>query len=251
MSNDLFDTADNAVETKPEFSTWGECFVEMFEAVWPKGEGLQRFDPTIHKAADKFVRIEIAVIPLDEMNARFNAEFKGNVTGWNNRDWAAVTLPSIKALGIGARDIVGKWVKVTKKPNGKTYEKKKDGVKTGEKGDLTDFLFMKVFASQDACLADYLATRAGDPQTEESADAFPVSEPAPQPIPSAQPTGPNDDILRKFANAIVTSAAKQANKDMAQTLAIAGPQLAANPMLKGKFGPDSADVLEMITEACK
>ena len=124
-------------------------------------------------------------------------------------------------------------------------------MKTGEKGELTDFLFAKVFASQDACLADYLATKAGDPATEDSAADFPVSEPAAQPIPAPQPTGPNDDILRKFANAIVTSAAKNANKDMAQTLAIAGPQLAANPMLKGKFGPDSAEVLEMIAEACK
>lgn len=261
--SDLFDQADNAVETKPEYSTWGQCFAEIYEAVWQKGaRSPERYDPTIHKASDKFTRIEIQVIPLDEMNARFNAEFKGNVTGWNNREWASVVLPSLKAIGLPARAMNNAWVKITKKPNGKFYDKKSydeaGNIINVEKKELTDFLFVKLFASQDACLADYLATQAGDPQSADSAADFPVSEPvasAPlnqNPIPAqSAPAGPSNDILLKFARAIVTNAAKTAGKDMAKTLEIVKAQLDTNTMLNGKYKADSAEVLEMVAEACQ
>lgn len=262
MNNqDLFYQADNAVETKPTYETWGQAFVEMFEAVWPKGSSAaERFDETIHNEKDKFIRIEIAIVPLDEMNAKFNTEFKGNVTGWNNKDWAAVVLPSIKALGISARDIHGKFVKIAKKPNGKFYDKKRDGVKTGERGELTDFLFVKVFASQDECLADYVATKAGDPVSTLSDADFPaldghnlvidkigelINETA-----KATQTAPGNDILLKFARALVTAAAKD-NKDLTAVTEKVRLQLDANPMMKGKFTADSPEVLTMIVEACQ
>jgi len=246
--SDIFDQADNAVETKPEFSTWGQVAASFYEAIWAKGQPApERFDASVHSPADKFIRAEIMIIPLDEMNAKFPAEFKGNVTGWNNRDWAAVILPSIKALNLSVRDIADKWVKVTKKPNGKFYEKKKDGVKTGEKAELTDFLFVKLFASQDECLADFLATKAGEPVTQASADAFPVDVPV-QAV-TAAPAQPGDAILEKFLKAIIDGAAKN-SKDLATVTEAVRVQLAGNPMLGKKFNVDMPEVLTLIMAAC-
>lgn len=251
MNNmDLFDQAENAVETKPEYRTWGQAFVEMYEAVWPKGASApERFDATIHNPADRFIRIEIAVVPLDEMNAKFNTEFKGNVTGWNNRDWVAVVLPSIKALGVSARDIPGKFVQITKKPNGKFYEKKKDGVKTGERAELTDFLFTKIFPGHDECLADYLEHKAGSPSSPLSDADFPAMPDA-QPAPAPAVSTPGAEILLKFARALVTSAAKDTKDPTAVTEKVR-TQLDANPMMKGKYTVESPEILAMIIEACQ
>jgi len=245
QGQDIYDTADNAVETKPEYAYWGQVAMELFEAVWPKGaQACERFDPTIHNANDRFIRGEIVIICIDEMQARFNAEWKGNVTGWNNRDWAAIILPSIKALGISARELPGKFVKVVKKPNGKFYEKKKDGVKTGEKAELTDFLFVKLFASMDACTADYLETKAGDPVSPTSDAAFPVADAPLNNVP-VQTQAP-DALLLKFAQAIVTSAAKNAPGDVAKITELVRAQVDVNPLLKGKFTTDSIEIQEMI-----
>lgn len=248
--SDIYDQADNAVETKSEYSTWGQAFVEMYEAVWPKGSSSpERFDAQIHSPNDLFIRAEIAIVPLDEMNAKFNAEFKGNVTGWNNRDWASVVLPSIKALGVSARDIPGKYVKITKKPNGRFYEKKKDGVKTGERAELTDFLFVKIFESQEACLADYLEYKAGTPVSGLSDADFPAM-PAAEPTKVVTPATPNNDILLKFAKALVVAAAKD-TKDLTAVTEKVRAQLDANSMMKGKYTVDSPEVLTMIMEACQ
>lgn len=245
--SDLLDQVDNAVETKPEYSTWGCAWAEFFEAVWPKGSSAcERFDPTIHNPADKFIRGEIVVTPITEMNARFSAEWKGNVTGWNNRDWAAVILPSIKALGISAREIPGRFVKITKRPNGKFYEKKKDGVKTGEKAELTDFLFVKIFESEAACVADYLETKAGTPG-EASVDLFPDAVPAV--AQAAANVAAPDSILLKFAQAMVKQAALQFPGDLAKITEHVGLQISKNPMLAGKYTMESPEIVEMLVAA--
>lgn len=245
--SDLLDQVDNAVETKPEYSTWGVCWAEFFEAVWPKGSSApERFDPSIHNPADKFIRGEIIVTPITEMNARFSAEWKGNVTGWNNRDWAAVILPSIKALGISARQVSGTFVKITKRPNGKFYEKKKDGVKTGEKAELTDFLFVKIFESEAACIQDYLETKAGSP-TDASADIFPDAATAP--AQAAASVAAPDALLLKFAAALVKQAATQAPGDLAKITELVSLQISKNPMLAGKYTMESPEIAEMILAA--
>lgn len=252
MNNmDIYDEADSAVETKPSYDTWGQVTMELYEAIWQKGQSApERFDATFHNPKDRFIRVEIAVIALNEMNAKYPAEFKGNVTGWNNKDWAGAVLPSIKALGISARELPGKFVKVTKKPNGKFYDKKKDGVKTGERGELSDFLFVKIFASQAECLADYLETTAGNPASPLSDADFPATPDTP--APAAPPTGgPGSDILLKFAKALVVAAAKEHNKDLTAVTEKVKVQIEANPMMAGKFTADSPEILGMIIEACQ
>jgi len=241
--SDIYDEAANAVETRPEYSTWGECNMDMFEAVWPKGaKAPERFDASVHQPSDRFIRCEIMIIALDEMEARFPTEWKGNATGWNNRDWTAATLPSIKALSVPLKELIHKYVKVTRRPNGKMYEKKVAGVGTGEKKELTDFLFVKIFQNKGDCLADFLA-RGGEPMTQASADAFPAT-------PAQTPAMVADAVLLKFASAIVASAAKNTNKDVLATTELVKTQIDKNPMFAGKITSDSPEILEMILAAC-
>lgn len=242
----IFEEAENAVETKPEYSTWGECILDMYEAVWNKdARQWERFDASIHQPSERVVRAEIAIIPLDEMNARFNTEAKFSVTGYSNREWAAVTLPSIKATNTNLRDLNGKFVKITRKPNGKFYDKKVNGQPTGEKKELTDFLFMKVFASGDECRLDYLS-RGGEP-TAASEDVFPSAQPTPVPaVPNVTP----DAILLKFAQAIIAGAVKNAGKDIGTVTTMAEKQINTNPMFAGRYSVNSPEILEMIITAC-
>jgi hypothetical protein len=251
MNNvDLFDQVENAVETKPEYATWGQCFMEVFEAVWPKGGSVVRFDGNIHKPSDKFTRIEITIVPLDEMNARYPTELKTNASGWNNRDWTTATLPSIKALNVSVRSLPGSFVKVVKKPNGKFYDKKKDGEKTGEKGELTDFLFVKVFESQDACLADYLEEKAGSPGSPLSDADFPAVPDA-QPDPVVTPTTIPNETLLKFIRSFAVNAAREKGKDLVAVSEKVQAQIDANPAMKGKFTADMPEVMAFIAEACQ
>jgi hypothetical protein len=243
-NQDIFDQADNAEETKPIYETWGQVNMELYEAIWQKGQSApERFDASVHDASSRFIRGEIVVIPIDEMNAQFSAEWKGNVTGWNNKEWVSIVLPSVKALGVSARDLNNKWVKVTRKPGGRFYTKKD----TQERKELNDFLFSKIFASQDECIADYLEEKAGSPASPLSDSDFPALDPTPA---TTTTTGPGNDILLKFARALVTSAAKD-SKDLAAVTEKVRTQLDANPMMAGKYTADSPEILEMIIEACQ
>lgn len=236
--SDIYEQAETATETKPTYATWGECNLSMYEAVWQKGASApEAFDANIHKASDKFIRAEISIIPLAEMEARFATEWKGNVTGWNNKEWATVILPSLRDAGINLRELNGKFVKVVRKPNGKFYEKKVAGVGTGEKKELSDFLFVQMFANEDACRADFLAGK-GD------------TAPATESVHQAAAAGVNNDLILKFTDAIVKKAAKDSGKDFALTVELVGQAIAKNAMLSGKITADSEAVLDMIAQAC-
>jgi len=246
--SDLLNEAENAVETKPSFMTWGQVNFTAYECVWPKGSMPVAFNPDVHKRSERKLRIEIVVIPLDEMQARFNAEAKFVA---DTHDWAAVTLPSLKALSQPLASLNDAWVKIEKRPNGKKYAKKdkNTGLPTGEMGENQDFLFLKVFQSQDACLADYLSENAGEPTTEASADAFPVSEPAVTPVTQAAPVYP-PALVMQFAQAIVTGAVqKLGNMGKAAVTENVRVQIEAAPFFSGKKLTELPEIQAMIDAA--
>jgi hypothetical protein len=247
MEKDIFDEAENAVESKPSFATWGQVAFDAYECVWPKGSMPIRFDAQIHKRSDRRLRIEIVVIALDEMNARFpTAEFK---TLADSHDWAAVTLPSLKALNQPLASLNNAWAKVEKKGNGKKYAKKDKttGQPTGEFGENQDFLFLKIFQSQDECLNDYLGDQAGEPVTQASAEAFPVDD-APK---AAVVNAPSSEIITKFAHAIVDGAIKEHGKDITAVMEKVRIQVERNAMFGIAHLEDSAEIMTMIIEAVK
>ena len=240
--SDLFDEVENATETKPSWDTWGQVNLTAFECVWPKGSMPIAFDANIHRRQDRKLRIEIVVIPLDEMQARFNTEFK---TVADSHDWAAVTLPSIKALGVKVADLNNAWAKITRKPNGKFYAKKDKttGQPTGEKAEMTDFLFLKIFQSQDECLADYLSGSA-EPATVESAETFPVAD-----VPLNAPTAPPSAMIMQFAQALVTGAVAKLGKDAAAVTENVRSQVETSPFFGGKKLAELPEIMAMIVTA--
>ena len=243
--NDILEEAENAVETKPTWNTWGQVNLTAFECVWPKGSMPIAFDANVHRKQDRKLRIEIVVIPLDEMQARFNTEFK---TVADSHDWAAVTLPSIKALGVKIASLDNAWVKITRKPNGKFYAKKDKttGLATGEKAEMTDFLFLKVFKGQDECLSDYLGESAGDPVDASSADAFPVADAAPA---VSSPVAPPASLVTQFAQALVNGAVAKLGKDPAAVTENVRIQIEAAPFFGGKKLAELPEVMAMIMTA--
>jgi hypothetical protein len=241
---------EDAKERTPEYRTWGQvASLNVWEAVWSVGAWLL-FDSNIHQLKDKRVRIELLIIPIDEMNARYNVDQKFTQ---DNRDWAGVTLPSIKALtvplGIKVVDVLNRFVLVKKVPNGKTYDKKGlDGQPTGEKGKLTDLIFEKIFVSQDECIADYIGDASGEPTTQASADAFPVDTPTTQVKTSAQ-NGPSIDVLINFARNFVKAAVKAHPGDLAAITAEVKHQMEVknSAFFAGKLAADSPEVVAMIS----
>ena len=243
---DLLNESENAVERVPEYATWGQCILNVWECVWPKGSMPIPFDASIHRQADRRVRIEMLIIPIDEMSAKFNTEAKFTS---ESRDWAGVTLKSVKDLGVTVASLKDAYVKVVRKPNGKKYAKKDPTTKlpTGEMGDLTDFLFLKVFQSQDTCVADYLAEQAGEPATAASADAFPV-DPAPTPTSVPVQSGPPLEMLVNFARNFVKAAVKAHPGDLAAIMSEVKQQMEVknSAFFAGKLSADSAEVQAMI-----
>jgi hypothetical protein len=242
--NGLLNEAENAVERVPEYATWGQVALNVWEAVWANG-AWQPFDASIHRVQDRRVRIELTVIAIDEMQARYNAELK---TTQDGHDWAGVTLPSIKALGVPVASLKNAFVKIVKKPNGKTYKKKVNGVETGELGKLTDFLFEKVFTGMDACVADYLSEKAGEPATAASAADFPVDAPQAVPSPAPVASGPSMDMLINFARNFVKAAVKAHPGDLAAITADVTQQLEVknSSFFAGKLSASSPEITAMI-----
>jgi hypothetical protein len=233
----LLDELDNPTPESKEYHFWGQPALEVFEGCWMKGAKEPiRYDPQLHSWKKTYV--QIVVYPLPETGSQYNTTIT-LTTG--SDDYIKATMPSIKALGISPRDLPKYFVHGVRKPSGRTY-KKGDEVK-----EIQDSLFLEIFQSQDECAAAYLQWKAGSPASPLSDNDFPALDPTPT---TTTTTGPGNDILLKFARALVTSAAKD-NKDLAAVTEKVRTQLDANPMMAGKYTADSPEILEMIIEACQ
>jgi hypothetical protein len=233
---DLLDELDNPTPNVKEYHFWGQPALEVFEGCWMKGAKEPiRYDPQLHSWKKNFV--QIVIFPLPETNSQYNTTI---TLAMGDPEYIEVTMPSIKALGISPRDLPKYFVHGVQRPTGKF--RKKDGK------EIRDNLFLELFNSQDECAAAYLAFKAGTPSSPLSDADFPALDPAPAPV--AAPTAPGNDILLKFARALVTAAAKD-TKDLTAVTEKVRLQLDANPMMRGKFTADSPEVLTMIIEACQ
>jgi len=252
--NDGFEEIAASETQKTVFRKFGQCFIETYPAVWFKGSQPERFDEQIHKLADRKMMIEIRVVPIDEMNFQSHSDFPDFRSIATSKEWNEVTRASIlghyavdptdiKATAQILRSLNGGFVETVQVPNGKFYTKKT----TGEKKELSDFLFVSIFESQDACVSACLSEKAGEPVSALSDADFPAipAQAAPSPV-----AAPNNDILLKFAQAIVTAAAKD-DKDPVSVTAKVDAQLSVSPLMKGKYSAESPEVLEMIMTACQ
>lgn len=224
--NDPFDAAEDPQVRSNEY--WGEVQIDMWFCVLQAGVGKLPFDPQVHDATKRATAIDIQIIPLEETGLTFDPK-RGMIA--ESREWAGIVLPSIKALGISARELNGKFVHVRQKPTGKTYTNK-----SGEVKDQTTFEFVKVFPDRAACLADYQANNGGAPAQ------------APAPAPAAPASGNAErDTALKFLAAVVESAAR-GQTDISIIQRTVAMNIHAMPLINKYFTEDSPETLQLIAE---
>jgi hypothetical protein len=145
---DPFDSASDPV--LPTYDLFGKAEISAWACALVKGQGKMPFDPAVHEK--RFTAIDIFIQPLAEIDVKYPKSLEDHPIA-ESKEWAQITLASIKALGINnVREVNGMWARVTKVPNGKHYVNK-----DGDKRDETTFKFVEFYADEDACRAAYLA----------------------------------------------------------------------------------------------
>lgn len=158
---DPFDSADSA--TIEPRTYYGQVDVDAWFCALVKGQGKVPYDAQVHERRSTAVKLTVA--PIADMKLSFALEREMIA---ESREWAAIVLPSIKALGLASiRDLDGKWVAMQQVPSGRKYRNK-----SGEEKEATTFKFLAVYDSEAACIAAFRAARNGTPP----ADALPEDE---------------------------------------------------------------------------
>jgi hypothetical protein len=151
---DPFDQASNPPERT--FDLFGKVEITAWACGLVKGQGKVPFDPAQHKS--RLTAIDVFIQPLPEIDIKYPKSLEDHWIA-EFTEWAKITLPSIKALGVdNVREINGKFARVTKVPNGKQYAAKDvSGNPTGEMKNELTMKFVQFFADEESCRAAYLA----------------------------------------------------------------------------------------------
>jgi hypothetical protein len=230
---DPFESASNPVQRS--FDLWGKVDLSAWACALVKGTGKVPYDSNNpdHK---RFTAIDIFVQPLIELDVKYPKSLEDHQIA-EFPEWAKITLPSIKALGIdNVREVNGKWARIARVPNGKKYEKKDKatGNGTGEYADETTFKFIALFDTEDACRADYLAN-GGKPLDGNGKNA-------PQPI--GEDTEKN--TAQVFLRVIVENAVR-GTADWASAKEAVAKALPQHTAIAKYFTVDSVETLQLIT----
>jgi len=229
---DPFDTATEAKAPSAEY--FGEIILDAWHCVLEKGTGKRPFDPQLDDPALRRTAVDIVILPLPEMNLKFNLERKLVA---ESKAWTGITWPSLQKLGLGnAREARNRFCKVRLAPTSRTW------VGTdGEKKEETTFEFEELYADEAACKAAYTSKNG-------HAQAPATGASATTPIPAVIA----EDLARKtaftFARAIVTSLAR-VEKDPLALQAKTSERIAGMPMINTHFSGESPEILQLIAEA--
>lgn len=142
---------------------WGQIKVAAAAMAFAgKGQKPAPFDPAIHSTKNRFIEIEMILDPLPECPTRFPVTMR--VADFS-LDWQKIGLRSVKECGLvtdsGAADmhrLADSFVRVAQVPG---FTKNKDP----EKENYRTLKFLKVFANEADCRADYYEATGEDPNT--------------------------------------------------------------------------------------
>lgn len=229
--SDPLDTLDNPEVRSPEY--FGKMHLHTWFCVLEKGVGKREFDPARDAIDARRTAVKLMLVPLTEHNSRYDIMRELIV---ESKEWAALVLPSIKALGITARELDQKWVKLTFQPTGRTYTKTDDTGANVTK-DATTFKLLAVYPDEDACRAAYLAEHGTNGTT---------SAAAPAPAQTAPTNGNGSPLSAEKATALkfVKALVGQVAGDEAALAA----KMASMPLIAKHFNASSPEVIELIGE---
>ena len=229
---DPYAAAMAAVEAPPLF--WGSLMTDAQFVVLEKGIGRLPFDPNSHPASRKVTAIDFSLLPITEMN--MNLPIDRNCIA-EFGEWLKIILPSLKELGVELRDLNDKFVKVKLVPTGRKYTNS-----SGETKDATTMKFLKVFADENECIADYLSGEPEpvDPQVE------PAVQPAAQPKQVAQPvTDTEKETAFTFLKVLVDNAVN-GQTDLKVIQSTLKASLDSTPFVAKHFTVDSPETMTLI-----
>jgi hypothetical protein len=230
QATDIWNDVDN-----PQVRTGGEYFgqvkIDTYYCTLVKGTGKVPFDAGQHSIDQRRTAIDINIFPIAEQNISFDVS--RNMIA-ESREWAGIVLPSIKNLGISARDLNGKWALVRTKGTGATYTDR-----NGETRERTTFEFVAVYSDEAACRAAYQLAGNGS--------AAPASA-APS-TPATNGNGSKEkETAAKFLKPIVDNAVK-GQTDLEVIRGTVAANISQFPQLAKFFTVDSPEVGQLILEA--
>lgn len=231
FTNDPFALAEDPQEIKYTNEYFGEVGLDVWFCVLEKGVGKVPFDQNTHPIDRRLTAITMGIIPVPASGLQFSidrdyiAEF---------REWNAVTLPSIKALGISLRDLDGKYVRAKMTETGETYTNSQ-----GETKEKTVFEFLELYDSLEACEAAYQSVRGSS------------GGGANTPQVKIDPAGNNGnkerDAAEKFLKVAVQNACR-GKSDLEEARLAVAEQIAKMPMINKHFTVDSPETMNLMAE---
>lgn len=235
---DPWESAENAKE--PQFSNeiWGQVEAKSWFCVLEKGVGKVAFDPQVHSPDQRRTAIDIIIHPLADMGLNF--DLARNMIA-ESREWAGIVLPSIRDMGISPKQLNGAWVKVQTVPltdkagNPVTYTDSNGVVK-----EKTAIKFLKLFANEEACRADYLENSGKTAQGD--------------PVKNGNGNGNSDNKERQTALAFLKAYVQNACRgqhDLDAVRATLATKIAEQPLIGKYFTIDSPETVALITEYMK
>jgi len=233
--NDPLDTLDNPELRSPEY--YGQLHMETWFCVLEKGIGKREFNPQTDAIDQRRTAVKLMLVPLPEHNSQYDVMRELIV---ESKEWASLVLPSVKALGIAARELDGKWIKLTFQPTGRSYTKVDQATGETVRRDATTFKFLALYPNEEACRAAYQAEHGtnGAPHTEPQTPAMQTPPFAP-----ANDNG-NGNAEKATALKFVKVLVEQSHGDEA----VLAAKIASMPLIAKHFTAQSPEVVELVME---
>jgi hypothetical protein len=236
LVQDPFETAEDPQEIKYSSEYFGQVGVDAFFCVLEKGYGKVPFDSNQHSIDRRLTAVHIGIIPVPASGLNFSidrdyiAEF---------RDWNAITLPSLKKIGVSLRDLDGCFVHAKLTETGETYTNKK-----GETKERTVFEFLALYDDMDACEAAYEA-KFGSRQEKQDIPFKLDNNGSKAP---AEGQSMEKTTAEKFLKVAVENACR-GQTDLESAREAVAAQIAKMPMISKHFTVDSPETMNLMAEA--
>lgn len=244
VSAPMYDPWASALEAKePPQILYGELLLDLFFCALVKGLGRVPFDPHQHKDGQRRTAVSLSLSPLADSGLTFAVE-RQFIAENKNDGWLAVTLPSIRELGItDLRAIHERYVKVEMVDYG-TYEK------DGQKKSLSAPKILTVYPSNAACVQAFNEETGNGHVPDAAAADMPTDEINRDLGLAANGNGNGhsngNEKLKATALAFLPTIVRQCRDGNGMDLSKLRVQLSSMPLVKDYFSETSPEVMTEI-----
>ena len=228
--DDPFAMAEDPKQLKYTNEYYGEVGLDVWFCVLEKGYGKVPFSQQEHSIDRRLTAITMGVVPVPASGLQFSVD-RDYIAEF--RDWNAITLPSLKKLGVSLRELDGKFAHVKLTETGETYINKH-----GETKEKTVFDFLEMYETLEECEEAYIA-KHGNNSGRTPLDQVP-------PLYGRKDDGNNGSKEKEAAVKFLEVAVKSTCKgmtDLAEARDAVASQIAKMPMINKYFTIDSPETM--------